>query len=640
MTLHFLQKYLYENMSHQLLRTIFTCLLSVVGTFCFSQKLIISESNIEVTLGSSVDFTIKKSSSDIENTEIQMSKAPSGAKLDPETGEFHWTPTADNLGTTGIIFYLLDSSSIVLAEDIVTIHVEGLDLAPELVVETLTINSEVREFSSGQLFINEKDKVHISARLKDENPEKLFFTYFFNGDINQRELNNASVLYNTASQQVDFYYEPNESQARLGHIDWNVKLLDQNGKQGNFNLRINIANVDFPPVILNKPSKKSVRDEFTYRYMPIIDNDDNDKLVFQYLPDESIKGINMNDANGEITWDIRSNNMVENKVYKIYLKVSELDEPAHFDEVTIELVWSATNKSPIIKAIPGWNVKEGLENTYQIIAEDPNLDDELSYYFAGGSSFRGMTLDRKTGIITYTPAYSMVSKANGTMDIQVGIRVMDKKGLDVVGQIPVKVFDRPDPSRLGETYEHLNNEMGVMLTKSQEIKEKMIYLDGKLKSQRRTTTIVLSAVTLAGAIFSGLPDDTFLRKASPGIVGLPAAYSLILAIDIKDEELITTLKQEAAELSTILDHKLNRLKLYETVEKEQLSNDAEFIALINQYNDDETLRNQASRLNHLKTGFSTISNIKKYQKILRRYDNRERKRGIRKYFNKAENKTE
>jgi hypothetical protein len=228
----------------------------------------------------------------------------------------------------------------------------------------------------------------------------------------------------------------------------------------------------------------------------------------------------------------------------------------------------------------------------------------------------------------------MVSKANGTMDIQVGVRIMDKKGLDVIAQIPVKVFDRPDPNRLSETYNHLNSEMSVMLTIAQDIKEKMIYLDGRLKSQRRTTTIVLSAITLAGAIFSSLPDDTFLRKASPGIVGLPAAYSLIMAIDIKDEELITTLKQEGAELATILNHKLNRLKLYENVEKEQLSNDAEFIALINQYNNDETLREEASKLNKIKTGYSTISNIKKYQKILKRYDNKERKKGLRKYFNK------
>ncbi|MFY0652062.1 MAG: hypothetical protein JXQ96_08525 [Cyclobacteriaceae bacterium] len=627
-------------MSPRYLREYLLVAFTFLSFASFSQKLIIPQSNFEVTLGDRVEFLIEKNSGSFEFTEIEMSKAPAGATLNSETGDFTWTPTEDDLGTTGIIFYLLDSNSIVLAEDIVTIHVEGQNRPPVLEVESMTVNAEPTQFTPGQIFINEKDKVHITARIKDENPEKLFFTYFFNGDINQRELSNATVLFNTASQQIDFSYEPNESQARTGHVDWNVKLLDQSGKEGNFNLRINIANVDFPPVILNKPSKKSIKDEFVYRYRPIIDNDDNDKLVFQYQPDEDIKGINMDDTTGEITWDINSAYMVENKTYRIYMKVSERDEPAHFDEITLELVWSATNKPPVIKAIPGWNVKEGIENTYQIIAEDPNLDDELTYYFAGGSSFRGMTMDEKTGILTFVPPYSMVSKANGTMDIQVGIRVMDKKGLDIVAQVPIKVFDRPDPNRLNETYEHLTTEMSVMLDKSQEVRDKMIYLDGRLKSKRRTTTIVLSAITLAGAIFSGLPDDNFLRKASPGIVGAPAAYSLILAIDIKDEELITTLKQQAAELSTILDHKMKRLKLYESVEKEQLSNDPEFISLINQYNNDETLRDEASRLNRLKTGFSTISNIKKYQKILRRYDNRERKRGLRKYFDRNSKQVE
>ena len=616
-----------------------TLLFCIITTLCFSQKLVIPESNIDVTLGTVVRFTIEKSSGSFSNTEIQMFKAPAGATLDSDTGLFSWTPTEENLGTTGIIFYLLDSTSIILAEDIVTIHVEGVNLAPKLIVEKMTINFQIKEFTSEQIYINEKDKVNITARLRDENPEKLFFTYFFNGDVNQRELSNASVLFNTASQQIDFNYEPNESQARIGHIDWNVKLLDQTGKEGNFNLRINIANVDFPPVILNKPSKKSIKDEITYTYIPIVDNDDNDILVYQYKPDESIKGINMDDSTGEITWDIKSANMIENKVYRIYMKVYELDEPAHSDETTIELVWSATNKPPVIKAIPGWNVKEGIANTYQIIAEDPNLDDELTYYFAGGSSFRGMTIDDKTGILSFEPSYTMVSKDNGTMDIQVGIRVMDKKGLDVVGQVPIKVFDRPDPDRLWETFEHLTAEMGIMLSKSQDIRDKMIYLDGRLKSQRRTTTILLSAVTLTGAIFSSFPDDSFLRKASPGIVGIPAAYSLILAIDVKDEESITTLKQQAGELATILDHKLKRLELYKSVTiKEELSNDAEFIALINQYNNDDTLRDQANRLNNINTGYSTISNIKKYQKVLRRYVNKDDRRGIKNYFDRSNKK--
>jgi hypothetical protein len=627
-------------MSYNQLRNLLIVAFILGSTHIYSQKLIIAESNIEVTLGSTVEFMINKNVGSFTKTEVEMSKAPAGATLDPDTGIFNWTPTEDDLGTTGIIFYLLDSTSIVLAEDIVTISVEGLNRAPKLLVETLTVNDELREFTPGNLFINEKDKVHISARIIDEVPEKLFFTYFFNGDVNERELNNATILYNTASQQVDFTYKPNEAQARLGHVDWNVKILDSSGKEGNFNLRINIANVDFPPVILNKQSKKSIKDEFTFRYRPVIDNDDNDVLIFQYKPDASIKGINMNDNNGEITWDIRSDNMVENKVYRIYLKVTEQDEPAHFDEVTLELVWSATNKPPVIKAIPGWNVKEGIENTYQVIAEDPNLDDELSYYFAGGSSFRGLTLDEKTGVMTFIPPYNMVTKANGTMDLQVGIRVVDKKGLDIVAQVPIKVFNRPDPNRLDDTYQHLNSEMSVMLKKALEIKDKMIFLDGRLKSQRRTTTIVLSAVTLAGAIFSSLPDDSFLRKASPGIVGLPAAYSLISAIDMKDEELITTLKQQGAALATILDHKLKRLKLYENLTKDQMSNDAEFISLINQYNDDATLRDQASTLNELKTGFNTIANIKKYQKILKRYDNKERKRGLKKYFNKDSKRTE
>ena len=132
-----------------------------------------------------------------------------------------------------------------------------------------------------------------------------------------------------------------------------------------------------------------------------------------------------------------------------------------------------------------------------------------------------VSTDENTGILSFKPSYTMVSKTNGTMDIQVGIRVMDKKGLDVVGQVPIKVFDRPDPDRLWETFQHLNEEMDVMLSKSKEIRDKMIFLDGRLKSQRRTTTILLSAITLTGAIFSSFGDDTFLRKASPAMLASP-----------------------------------------------------------------------------------------------------------------------
>ena len=92
-------------------------------------------------------------------------------------------------------------------------------------------------------------------------------------------------------------------------------------------------------------------------------------------------------------------------------------------------------------------------------------------------------------------------------------------------------------------------------------------------------------------------------------------------------------------MATILDHKLKRLELYKSVTiKEELSNDAEFIALINQYNNDDTLRDQANRLNNINTGYSTISNIKKYQKVLRRYVNKDYRRGIKKYFDRSNKK--
>ncbi|MGK7390374.1 MAG: hypothetical protein ACNS60_08480 [Candidatus Cyclobacteriaceae bacterium M2_1C_046] len=607
-------------------------ILLLIGVFhlifykSYSQQLKIDPVTYEVNVGSSLQFQLYKSSEVNIPTLYQMRTAPADAFLDENTGNFTWTPGLDDVGIRGIIFHLTDTTGAILAEEIVTVQVKKQNFPPVISVNSVFINGQAVEQSGNSVSIREKDKIHITASVEDENPGRLFFSHYFNGDVNQRELKNSSVHYNASTQQIDFKFQPGEEQAKDGFINWSINAVDEYGSTGNLNLRMDIKDVDFPPVILNKPSRKNIKDDFTFVYQPQIENDDSDKLIYSFEHDDGISNINLDDNSGRLTWEIDSKEMKDDKVYRIKYVVAEAYHPEHKDEVVLEVAWSETNKSPKIKAIPSWSVKEGLKQTYKIIAEDPNLDDELEFSLAGGFTLEGLEIDQQTGVLTFMPSYELVTAGQGAIDIQVAFNVKDKKGETTTGQIPVKVYDRPNPDILKSKLDNLQSQMSLMMSKTQDIKNRAEFVDSKLRSRRRATTVALSAVSLAGAIFAGLPAHTVLSKVAPAVVGVPAAYGLVNNLNNKEENLVDKLRRQSNDLYTIINHKKQVLNRYEGVSHQQLSNDPEFIALINQYNKEEELLELNSRLNEIKSTYELLINQKRYKRIINNYENNKRKK--------------
>lgn len=605
--------------------TLFFSLLCLNFYPGYSQQLIIDPVNYEVNVGSKLQFQLQKSSELNIPTLYQMRTAPAHAFLDEHTGNFTWEPSLNDVGIRGIIFHLIDTTGAILSEEIVTVQVRKQNFPPVISINSILINNQPIQQSGSSVKIKEKDRIHITASVEDENPDRIFFSHYFNGNVNQRELENASVLYNAATQQIDFKFQPREEQAREGFINWSINAVDEYGSTGNLNLRMNIEDVDFPPRVVNKPSRKNIKDDFTFIFQPQIENGDNDKLLFSIDYDDEISNINLDDKTGKLTWDIDSREMQDDKIYRIRFVVAEAHHPEHKDEVVLEIAWSETNKSPQIKAVPSWNVKEGIEHSYKIIAEDPNLDDELEYSLAGGFALEGLAVDDKTGILTFTPSYDLVSQGQGTTDIQIAFNVKDKKGETATGQIPVKVYDRPNPEILKNKLNNLQSQMNLMMLKTSDIKDRAEFVDSKLRSRRRITTVALSAVSLAGAIFAGLPPHTVLSKVAPAVVGGPAAYGLVNNLNTKEEDLVNKLRRQSNDLYTIINHKKQVLNRYEKVSHEQLSNDPEFIALINQYNKEEELLELNSRLNEIKSTYELLKNQKRYKRIIDKYENKKTK---------------
>lgn len=584
------------------------------------QKLIVNPTDYEVNVGSTLTIRLRKSTEIYFPTYYKMRTAPKDAILDEVIGKFTWTPRSDDVGIRGVIFNLVDTSGTVLSEEIVTIQVKNKNNPPVIALNSISVNGEALDSHTNSVKVKEKDKVHITAYVLDENPERLFLSHYFNGDVNQRELRNASVHYNAATKEIDFKFQPAEEQARNGYINWSINAVDEIGNTGVFNLRMDIEDVDFPPVILNKPTRKNIKDDFSFVFEPRIDNDDDDILRFTFEHDQEIRNINLDDNTGKLTWEISSSEMVDDKIYRIKFIVAESHHPHHSDEVTLEIAWSETNKKPQIKAIPGWNVKEGITHNYKIIAEDPNLDDELEYSLAGGYELSGLSVDKKSGVLSYTPPYDMVTQKQGAVDLQIAFQVMDKKGEVTTGQIPVKIYDRPNPDDLKNKLDNLNGQLKVMITRTSDIKDKAEYVDSKLRAKRRNTTIALSAVSLAGAIFAGLPSHTVLSKLAPGIVGGPAAYGLVNNLNAREEDMVDKLRRQSNDLYTILNHKHHVLERYKNIDGDHLSNDPEFIALINRYNRDEELLELNAKLNEIKSNYELLRNQKRYKRLFEKYE--------------------
>ena len=85
-----------------------------------------------------------------------------------------------------------------------------------------------------------------------------------------------------------------------------------------FDFLIEINNLEYPPVIINKQIDKIIRNNYSFNYEPII-SDGDENVLFELKTDAPID--NFDPLNGNIEWKIDPNNIDElEKTFSFILK--------------------------------------------------------------------------------------------------------------------------------------------------------------------------------------------------------------------------------------------------------------------------------------------------------------------------------
>ena len=183
-----------------------------------------------------------------------------------------------------------------LSFDIINFEVNG---EQKIAVENL--------FNPTNIRLDERDTLSMIIQLKG-NEDEVIFNYYFNDNPNYRNIENGKIIYDNRSKRIYFEFIPDDNQALNKFITWNLFAYEKNSILKRYDFLIEINNLEYPPKIINKQIDKIIRNNYSFRYTPIISDGDNN-VLFELKTDAPID--NFNPINGNIDWKIDPNNIDE-----------------------------------------------------------------------------------------------------------------------------------------------------------------------------------------------------------------------------------------------------------------------------------------------------------------------------------------
>ena len=151
-----------------------------------------------------------------------------------------------------------DAKEIELSFKIINYEING---EQKVLVENL--------FNPTNITLDERDTLSMIIQLKG-NQEEVIFNYYFNDNPNYRIIENGKIIYDKRSKRVYFEFIPDDNQAINKFITWNLFAYEKNSSLKRYDFLIEINNLEYPPQIINKQIDKIIRNNYTFRYSPII----------------------------------------------------------------------------------------------------------------------------------------------------------------------------------------------------------------------------------------------------------------------------------------------------------------------------------------------------------------------------------
>jgi len=412
--------------------------------------------------------------------------------------------------------------------------------------------------------INERDTLSMIIQLKG-NGSEIIFNYYFNDNPNFRKIENGKIIYDKSSKRIYFEFIPDDNQALNKFITWNLFAYEKELELMRYDFLIEINNLEYPPKIINKQIDKIIRQNYSFNYVPII-NDGENGILFELKTDAPID--NFNPITGIIDWRIDPNNIDElEKTFNFILKVYKKNKPELFDVDTFKIIYSENNYPPVFGKTSKWIVEEGNKYEYKIPVDDPNVNDSILIENIGAQLPRGMSLDSKNKIIYFDVDYNHVERTNSTQNYNLELKASDISGLSSQISLDVVVMNTINPKKVQEKISELIRELDSQQKGLEEINENLKWIEATSKNNRKIRTFSAAGITFLGAVVGVISANSegsrkAVRLAGPIIGASGAVLSVINEVLSRDDNEIKNLLQETIKLQSNVKAKYDRLSFY------------------------------------------------------------------------------
>jgi len=426
------------------------------------------------------------------------------------------------------------------------------------------ITNEISSYKNN-IEINERDTLALIIQLKG-GINDIIFNYYFNGNPNFRTIENGKILYDKISNRIYFDFIPNNEQASNKFLTWNLFAYENNFLFSQFNFLIEINNLEYAPIIINKQINKIIRDSYNFKYTPIIMDGDQNTL-FSLKTNAPID--EFDPISGTILWKINPNNIDElEKTYNFELKVFKQNNPEKYDLDTFKIIYSENNFAPVFGKTSKWIVEEGENYEYKIPVDDPNVNDSLTIENIGSQLPRGMKLNSKNKTLIFDVDYNHVDRVNNTQNYSLELKSSDLSGLSSQLSLDVVVLNTINPMKVQEKITELLKELKNHEKGLDEINDNLKWIEATSKNNRKIRTYSAAGITFLGAVVGVLSSNSevsrkAVRLAGPIIGASGAVLSVINEVLSRDDNEIKTLLQETIKLQSNVKAKYDRLSFYE-----------------------------------------------------------------------------
>ena len=436
-----------------------------------------------------------------------------------------------------------------LSFDIINFEVNG---EQKIAVENL--------FNPTNIKLDERDTLSMIIQLMG-NEDEVIFNYYFNDNPNYRNIENGKIIYDNRSKRIYFEFIPDDNQALNKFITWNLFAYEKNSILKRYDFLIEINNLEYPPKIINKQIDKIIRNNYSFRYTPIISDGDNN-VLFELKTDAPID--NFNPINGNIDWKIDPNNIDElEKTFSFILKAYKKNKPDLYDTDTFKIIYSENNFAPVFGKTSKWIVEEGNKHIYKIPVDDPNVNDSIIIENVGAQLPRGMKLNSFNKTISFDVDYDHVERTNSTTNYNLEIKASDLSGLSSQITLDVVVMNTINPLKVQEKITELINELEEQQDGLEEINDNLKWIEATSKNNRKIRTFSAAGITFLGALMGVLSTNSEVtRKAGPIIGASGAVLSVINEVLSRDDNEIKNLLQETIKLQSNVKAKYDRLSFY------------------------------------------------------------------------------